>query len=304
MREGLGAAADRASRRLQSKVAVITGGSSGIGRATVLRFLDEGACVVVGDLNESAGGVTLQLAAKGGHGDRIRFTKSDVSVEADVVNMIQTAVDSFGRLDCVFNNAGIGGAYGSIMHTEVEDWDCTFDVLVRGVFLGIKHGAKAMRECGARGSIINTASVAGFSGGDAPIAYSSAKAAVINMTRAAAVELAQHHIRVNCICPGSIWTPLMEKAFTGNAPPDLSRLQPWPAPGRPEDVAGAALFLAGDDAQFITGISLVVDGGLSASGTNLSVRLQTPRPEAAVPGKSAGVHFGNTGTEGIIRSQG
>jgi len=302
MREALGGTADRVSRRLQGKVAVITGGSSGIGRATVLRFLDEGACVVVGDLNESAGAGTLGLAAKAGHSDRIRFTKSDVSVEADVVKMIRTAVDSFGRLDCVFNNAGIGGAFGSVIRTEVEDWDFTFAVLVKGVFLGIKHGARAMLDCGARGSIINTASVAGFSGGDAPLAYSSAKAAVINMTRGAAVELAQHQIRVNCICPGSIWTPLMQKGLPAGAEPDLS-LQPWPEPGQPEDVAHAALYLAGDEAHFVTGISLVVDGGLSAAGSNLGVRLGGPMSVAAV-GKSAGLHFGSTGINPIIRKSG
>ena len=119
-----------------------------------------------------------------------------------------------------------------------------------------------------------------------------------------AIELFAERLKLLHSNPGMRREMAMEKAFPGNAPPDLSRLQPWPAPGRPEDIAGAALFLAGDDAQFVTGISLVVDGGLSASGTNLSVRLQTPGPEAAVPGKSAGVHFGNTGTNGIIRSQG
>jgi NAD(P)-dependent dehydrogenase (short-subunit alcohol dehydrogenase family) len=292
------------SGRLEGKVAVITGGASGIGRATAMRFLEEGARVVVGDVNESAGAATLQSAAKEGFGDRIHFTRTDVSIESDVVRMIDTAVIDFGRVDCVFNNAGIGGAFGSVMETEVEDWDFTFDVLTRGVFLGIKHGARAMVACGAHGSIINTASVAGFSGGDAPIAYSSAKAAVIHMTRAAAVELAQHRIRVNCICPGGIWTPLMQKALPADTESVLARLQPWPEAGRPEDIAGAALFLAGEDARFVTGISLVVDGGLSAAGHNIADRLREARSDGVTPGKSVGLDFGSTGTDTIVRRGG
>jgi len=290
--------------RLEGKVAVITGGASGIGRATALRFLDEGARVVVGDVNEPAGADTVERAGRAGHAGRLRFLRVDVAEEAEVEAMVARAVRDFGRVDCVFNNAGIGGAFGSVMKTAVEDWDYTFAVLVRGAFLGIKHGARAMVAAGTQGSIISTASVAGFTGGDAPVAYSSAKAAVINMTRAAAVELARHRIRVNCLCPGAIGTPLLRRGVPEEDPlPVLERLQPWPEAGRGEDVAGAALFLASDDARFVTGAALVVDGGLLAAGPRLSARLRE-RPAGASPAEeSVGLDRGTTGLGPLIRSR-
>jgi NAD(P)-dependent dehydrogenase (short-subunit alcohol dehydrogenase family) len=284
--------------RLEGKVAVVTGGASGMGRATVLRFLDEGARVVVGDLNERSGEETLALARGRGVGDRLRFVRANVAQEPEVEAMIRCAVDDFGRLDCVFNNAGIGGALGSILETEAEDWDFTFAVLVRGVFLGVKHGARAMKATGRGGSIINTASVAGLSGGAGPIAYSAAKAAVINLSRAAAVELAEHRIRVNAICPGGILTPLLHR---GNEEPMkriLEGLQPWPAVGTGEHIAGAALFLASDDAEFVTGEALVVDGGLTASGPLLQRRLQLDSLPAF---DFVGLDKGTTGEAPVIR---
>ena len=282
------------SGRLDGKVAVITGGASGMGRATALRFLEEGAAVVFGDLNEATATETLELAAD--HEKYVRFIRTDVAEEADVQQMVALAVSEFGRLDIVFNNAGVGGAFGQITDVEVEDWDYTFDVLTRGPFLGIKHGARVMKEQGEGGSIINTASVAALSGGSGPQAYSAAKAALVNLTMVAAVELGRDRIRVNAICPGGIMTPLVAM---GQNPDGLEssfeQLQPLPIAGRPEHIAAAALFLASDDAAFVTGHALVVDGGLEAAGPNLFSRL-------TVFQGIKGVSRGTTGQEPIIRS--
>ena len=190
---------------LSDRVAVITGGASGIGRATVLRFLDEGAKVVVGDFNAENG---QALVDEVGDPDRLRFVRTDVAEEAEVEALIGAAVETFGGLDVLFNNAGVGGAFGPLTEISVDDWDRTFAVLVRSVFIGTKHAARVMIEQGRGGSIINTASVAGLGGGGGPLAYSAAKAAVINLTYCSAVELARHRIRVNAICPGLIHTPL------------------------------------------------------------------------------------------------
>ena len=255
--------------RLEGKVAVVTGGGNGIGRATVLRFLAEGARgVVVADLNVETGNETIELARQAGHGDRARFVRTNVSEEADVSAALSAATSAFGRLDCVFNNAGVAGAIGPITHIAVEDWDFTMNVLVRGVFLGMKHGARIMRTQGEGGSIVSTASVAGLSGGDGPQAYSAAKAAVINLTRAVAIELAPDRIRVNCICPGGINTPLLHRGSPEAMGQMLDGAQPWPDHGRPEDIAAAALYLASDDARFVTGAAMVVDGGMTAVGGN------------------------------------
>src|SRR5262249_54792678 len=144
------------------------------------------ASVVVADLNDANGKEFVESAARAGNAARVRFVRTDVAEEADVARMIDVATSDFGKVDVVFNNAGIGGAFGPLTNIEVEDWDFTFSVLVRGVFLGIKHGARAMKRQGTGGSIISTASVAGLSGGYGLVCYSAAKAAVINLTRAAA----------------------------------------------------------------------------------------------------------------------
>jgi len=293
--------AARPAGRLAGRVAVITGGASGMGRSTALRFLDEGASVVVADLNEGTGKETLELADQQKATSRIRFIRTDVSREADVEAMIELAMTEFGRLDVVFNNAGIGGAIGSLLETEVDDWDFTFDVLVRGVFLGIKHGARAMKATGLGGSIINTSSVAGLSGGAGPAAYSAAKAAVINLTRAAALELAEHRIRVNAICPGGILTPLLHRGNPELVKRRLDGLQPWPEAGTGENIAGAALFLASDDAAFVTGEAMLVDGGLTAMGPALPRRMRPEPDDAYAQFQFVGVDKGTTGEPPVIR---
>jgi len=255
--------------KLKDKIAVITGGASGMGRATVLRFIDEGARVVVADYNQQNGQETVKLVGNAGHADKVRFIRTDVAKEADVKAMIDCAVSEFGRLDIVFNNAGVGGVIGPVWDIEEEEWDYTFDVLVKGVFFGIKHGAQVMRKQGQGGVMINTASTAGLSGGSGPLVYSAAKAAVINLTRAAAVQLAPDRIRVNAICPGGILTGLTDQGNPEAAAKSLAAFQPWPEHGRGEHIAGAALFLASDDAGFVTGEALVVDGGLTAIGPDM-----------------------------------
>ncbi|MYE85241.1 MAG: SDR family oxidoreductase [Gammaproteobacteria bacterium] len=284
--------------RLIDKVAVITGGASGMGRATALRFLAEGASVVIADYNAETGADAMKEAADQGFGERTRFARTDVAVEAQVESMIATAIDAFGHLDIVFNNAGVGGAIGPLGATRVEDWDYTFDVLVKGVFLGIKHATRVMQAQGRGGAIINTASVAGLSGDAGPIAYSAAKAAVINLTRGAAVELAPDRIRVNAICPGFIATPLAEQGRPESTRAAFAKSQPWPDYGRGEHIAGAALFLASEDAEFVTGEALIVDGGLSAAGPELSKKFS--HISARESGK-AGITRGSTGEPPVLR---
>lgn len=266
--------------RLKGKVAVITGGGSGIGRDTVLRFLAEGAKVVASDINERTGKETLDLAAAQGWAADVVFQKTDVSDEAQVAAMVDRAKAEFGRLDVVYNNAGYPGAVGKIHKIDVDQWDKTFAVLVRGVFLGMKHGARVLLEQGEGGVLLNTGSVAGLSGGCGPIAYTACKAAVINMTRAVAVQLAKHNIRANSICPGGINTPLVHRGNEEAMDSVMASAQPMKTAGRGADIASAAVYLASDDARFVTGIELTVDGGLIAAGPHV----YKGEFEAAFPG--------------------
>jgi NAD(P)-dependent dehydrogenase (short-subunit alcohol dehydrogenase family) len=248
---------------LEGKVAIVTGGASGIGAATTRLFVENGARVVVGDLQEEAGErIARELAP------HVAFERTDVSREDDVHRLVARADREFGGLDAVFNNAGFGGALGSIDETSTEDWDVTFAVLVRGVFLGMKHAAPLLRRRG--GSIVSTASVAGMLGGYSPHAYAAAKAAVIQLTKSVALELAEARIRVNCICPGFIATPLalntVGKPESAMEPlkDQMVRAQPIERPGDPRDIAEMALFLASDRSTFVTGQAFVVDGGFAA----------------------------------------
>jgi NAD(P)-dependent dehydrogenase (short-subunit alcohol dehydrogenase family) len=246
---------------LEGRVAVITGGASGIGAATTRLFVENGARVIVADLQSDLGNaLATELAPN------VIFQRTDVSNEHDVQAAVSRAEAAFGRLDCMFNNAGFGGALGTITETPVEEWDLTFHVLVRGVFLGMKHAAPLIRRQGG-GSIVSTASMAGLIGGYSPHAYAAAKAAVIQLTKSVALEMAEQRIRVNCICPGFIATPLAlgavgkPESVLEARKPQMVGAQPIERPGEPSDIAEMALFLAGDRSTFITGQAFVVDGG-------------------------------------------
>src|SRR6187551_2420808 len=253
--------------RLAGRVAVVTGGASGLGRATVMRFLADGAKVVVADLNEANGRETLSVAKAQGHGDNAIFIRCDVANEADVAATVAEAVKRFGRLDIAYLNAGVGGAFGPIAETSVEDWDYTFAVLVRSVFLGMKHASQAMKH-GGGGVILVTASIAGMVGGGGSHAYSAAKAAVISLIENVATELGPERIRVVGIAPGVISTPLLHRGKPERYEAQFRR-QPWPDRGEPEVIADVAAFLVSDEARFITGETIKVDGGLLAQGIAL-----------------------------------
>jgi NAD(P)-dependent dehydrogenase (short-subunit alcohol dehydrogenase family) len=251
-------------KRLAEKTAIVTGGASGIGAASVRLFAAEGARVLIADTQRERG---EKLAAE--LGAAAAFRKVDVTREADVKGAVEEAVSRWGRLDCLYNNAGFGGALGSIETTTVEEFDITFDVLLKGVFLGIKHAAPVMRRQGG-GSIISTASVAGLKTGESPHLYSVAKAAVIHLTRSVALELGEHNIRVNCICPGIVATPLAagrtdvtERGLEKLADA-LKHAQALGRVGTPDDIARAALWLASDESSWVTGTAQVVDGGAFA----------------------------------------
>ncbi len=273
---------------LNGKVAIITGGASGMGRAASLLFAGHGANVVLADLNASAGEEVAKLASESGN--KAIFQRTDVSLEADVAALVARATKTFGRLDIMFNNAGIGGAVGPLESISVEDWDRTQAVCLRGVFLGMKYAVAPMRAAGG-GSIISTASIAGIEGYPNLHAYSAAKAGVVNLTRSAALEFACDRIRVNCIAPGGISTPILY-GFAGNnkaaVEAMLAQGQPYPRAGQPEDIANAALFLASDASQFITGHTLVVDGGATAGPIALAPKpgQNRPPPERTFAGPS------------------
>jgi len=246
---------------LDGKVAVITGGASGIGEGTVKRFVEEGARVVIADMQEDKGRALVDSLA----GSAV-FINTDVTVEEQVKAAIDKAGSQWGRLDCVFNNAGFGGAIGPLEDTPVEDYDITMNVLVKGVFLGMKHAIPVMKKQGG-GSLINTSSVAGLIAGHTPHLYSVAKAAVIHMTKSVALEVGENNIRVNAICPGFIVTPLSTNTVgkdTDLGALNVKIIQPIPRAGKPDDIAQMACWLAGDRSTFVTGQAIAVDGGTAA----------------------------------------
>jgi NAD(P)-dependent dehydrogenase (short-subunit alcohol dehydrogenase family) len=250
--------------KLDGKVAVITGGASGIGRASVELFVEEGARVVVADIMDDRGEALADEL-----GENALFAHTDVSREEDVQAAVQLAAKKFGRLDCMLNNAGIGGAGGPIDQIPAIGFDITVAVLLRSVFFGMKHAAPVMKEQRS-GSIISTASIAGLRTGFGGHIYSACKAAVIHMTRTVAVELGPFGIRANTNCPGGIVTSIFgrglgldqdasEATYEG-LKKVFSEVQAIKRPGLPEDIARAAVWLASEDASFVSGAAISIDG--------------------------------------------
>jgi NAD(P)-dependent dehydrogenase (short-subunit alcohol dehydrogenase family) len=229
--------------------------------------VEEGASVIISDLQAEAGeALARELGAAA------RFIRTDVTREEDVAAAVDLAVREFGRLDCMINNAGIVGAIGSIKDTSVKAWDATIAVLLRGVFLGMKHAARVMIPQQS-GSIVSLASTAGVMGGLGPHAYTAAKHAVVGLTKSVASELGQHHIRVNAVAPGNIVTPLTADVVTGDpanygvTEEAIRVMSPLGIAGFPIDIANALLYLASDEARYVTGHTLVVDAGQTTGAT-------------------------------------
>ena len=265
--------------RLDRKVAVVTGAASGIGRGTALCLAREGAAVVAADLNSQGGEQVIgEIAAAGG---RAVFQHTDVSSEPDIKALVDRAVSEYGRLDIMFNNAGLVGAVGPIEKLNADDWDKTIAVLLRAVFLGIKHAVEPMRKAGG-GSIVSTSSIASFLPSPYGAAYAAAKGAVISLTRSAALQLGRDRIRVNCICPGAINTPIWGSLPAFSDPEATARVldqvQTIPRVGRPEDIASMVLFLASDESEWVTGQAMIVDGGLTVGPNNSALAAVAPPP--------------------------
>lgn len=242
--------------RLKDKVAIVTGGASGIGEATVRLFVQEGAKVTIADMNEENGEALAKEL-----GDSTIFVKTNVTNESEVENMVNKTVETFGKLDILFNNAGIGDLHPTD-ELSFEHWQRTISVNLDGVFLVAKHAIRAMKKNGS-GSIVNTASILGHVGDAQVASYAASKGAVANLTRALAVEFAQDNIRVNAVCPGYVITPLIDQ-LDEEAREYLVTQHPIGRLGKPEEIAKAVLFLASDDASFVTGANLLVDGGYTA----------------------------------------
>jgi NAD(P)-dependent dehydrogenase (short-subunit alcohol dehydrogenase family) len=239
---------------LAGKVAIVSGGASGIGRATVERFVAEGAAVVIGDIDSDAGeGLASAL------GDAAAFKKTDITDADQVQALVDFTVERFGGLHVMSNNAGVASSMTRFLHDDLSDFTKVVNINVLGVLLGAQRAARHMKTNGG-GSIINTSSTAGIDAGAGLITYRATKAAVIHVSRSIALDLAQYSIRVNCLVPGQIQTAMT----TYDMDAVMKFTQPLPRKGQPEDVAEAALFLASDRSAQITGIVLPVDGGTTA----------------------------------------
>ena len=256
--------------RLDGKVALITGGCSGIGLGTVELFVAEGARVIAADVQDAKGAMLEQR-----FGGKVRYAHCDVTAPDQIEAACHLAKTAFGGLDILFNNAGSAGQPGGLETMTVDGWDAVFALLVRGPMLGMKYAMPLMQARGG-GSIINTASIAGLQAGWGPLAYSTAKCAVIHMSRCAAAELSPQKIRVNAICPGLIATSIFGTALglerdgadqmAAMIAQNAAIAQPIPKAGLPEDIAAAALYLASDDGRFVTGTHMIVDGGITIGG--------------------------------------
>ena len=258
------------SGRLEGKVAVITGAASGIGAATAKTYVDHGAQVVLGDIQDEAG--ESMAAALGGAGHAI-FRHCNVTDEAEVEALVETAVSEFGQIDIMFNCAGIVGALGPMSTTPAEEWKLTIDIMINGVFYGMKHASRHMKEAGA-GSIISMSSTAGVMGGLGPHAYAAAKHAVVGMTKNLAAEVGGYGVRVNCIAPSGMATPMVADVMTGDHKnldetiATLAALSPLKGrAGLAQDVANAALWLASDESGYTSGLTLTVDAGTTTGST-------------------------------------
>jgi len=251
------------TKEKQDKVAIVTGGSAGIGRATALAFARNGRKVVVADINEEEGHETVKMIKDEGY--EAFFIKTDVANPDQVKRMVEKTVEKYGRLDCAFNNAGIEGDQAPTADSSIENWQRVVDINLNGVFYSMKYEIPEMLKTGG-GSIVNMASVAGRVGFVNIPAYTASKHAVNGLTKTAALEYAQQNIRVNAVCPGIIKTKMIDR-FTGGTEEGMEQMksmEPIGRMGEPEEVADAVMFLCSDKATFITGHPLVVDGGFVA----------------------------------------
>ncbi|PFH82667.1 glucose 1-dehydrogenase [Bacillus sp. AFS088145] len=245
--------------RLKDKVAVITGGGSGIGRATAIRFAKEGAKIVIADINEVTGEESLVVIKE--QNQEAIFIKTNVAESKSIQNLMKRAVEHFGRIDILFNNAGIGNSEVRSVDLAEEEWDQVIDINLKSVFLGIKYAIPELKKSG-NGVIINTASLLGLKGRKYVSAYNASKGGVVLLTQNAALEYGKYNIRVNAIAPGIIDTNIIKEWKNDERKwPILSRANALGRIGSPEEIASAALFLASDEASFVTGATLSVDGG-------------------------------------------